>query len=528
MIARSLREIHHQLSDRIALFPALLSRSTQQQRDRQSLRDWIEELPVDQLQNCCTSVFARLPSLAGSTLPCDERFDLLERLSEQLVPVLTALETETFSETAPPSCGQMAERLLIRLSEAYAALIFALRPSLRSAAPDRNTRTAALRCGQYAYRRALLACRLHHALDSDYWTLPTQLYLVARDARFHDTVLDEQTSDSVTRFLTRILLLILSDPQTLSGEQIEQTRFYIERYGQLARITPPSEWTGDDEGWFLAWPSDGALRPMLGSRQVQPEVLDRLLLDTHPLLARLDIQREELAVGNSPTRLGLPRHARDEDYQHLLDKLRQKWSRPHLRQTRRYPLRPHATIVVGFDEVRKAVKLSANSGAGDGEIHGEEWEIADRSATGFRIEQVALEPTRVGIGELVGLAAHEGSGLSLTIARRTRRRYSHDQELGLELLGGCGLATGFTPPPDEANTSPAPIPLIFLPKVPRLDNAPGLIAPLDEVTQGIELNLPLHGQHVRFEALERVERFAHCELIRLSEQDESAEFSAQP
>lgn len=528
MLARSLREIHHQLSGRIAQFPTLLGLASQQQRDRQSLRNWIVSLPVDQLQNCCTSVFARLPSLAGSTLPCDERFDLLERLSEQLVPVLASLETESFSDAASPSCGQMAERMLIRLSEAYASLLFALRPSQRSAALDRNTRIAALRCGQYAYRRALLACRLHHTLDSEYWALATRLYLFARDAHFHEAVLDEQTSDSVTRFLTRILLLVLADPQTLSADQIEQTRFYIERYGQLARITPPKEWTGDDEGWFLVWPSNGALRPMLGSRQVQPEVLDRLLLDTHPLLARLDIQREELGAGNSPTRLGLPRNARDEDYQHLLDKLRQKWSHPHLRQTRRYPLRPHATIITGFDAVRKAVSLSTHARTEGGEIHGEEWEIADRSATGFRIEQVSIEPTRVGIGELIGLAAHEGSGLSLTIARRRRRRYTHDQELGLELLGSNGLATSFTPAPDQANTSPAPIPLIFLPKIACLENAPGLLAPLNEVAQGVKLSIRLHGQAVCFETGERVERFAHCELIRLSEQRECAEISAQP
>ncbi|WP_417067606.1 hypothetical protein [Niveibacterium terrae] len=512
----------------MALFPALLGRNAQQQRDLQSLRDWVEDLPVEHLQHCCASVFARLPSLAGSSLPSDQRFDLLERLTEQLVPVLASLETESFSDTASPSCGQMAERLLIRLCEAYLALLYSLRPGLRSAAPDRNTRIAALRCGQYAYRRALLASRLHHVLDSGYWTLTTQLYLVAREARMHDTILDEQTSDSVTRFLTRILLLALADPQTLTAEEIEEARFYIERYGQLTRITPPSEWTGDDEGWFLVWPTEGALCPMLGSQQVQPEVLDRLLLDTHPLLARLDIQREELAAGHSPTRLGLPRNARNEDYQFLLDKLRQKWSRHAQRQTRRYPLRPHATIFIGFDAVRKAVNLSMHAGMEGCEIPGEEWEIADHSATGFRIEQVAIEPTRIGIGELIGLAAREGSGLSLTVARRARRRYSHDQELGLELLGGSGLATGFTPPPDEANTSPAPIPLIFLPKVPRLGNAPGLLAPLDEVAPGLELSLPLHGQHLRFEAMEQVERFAHCELIRLNEQSTSMEFSARP
>lgn len=515
MLTRSLRQIRRRFADRMEQLP-VLGRSLQHERNQQVFRSWIEGLPVTKPQLCAEWMLASLPRLIALELPIEVRFDLLERLSEQLASVLAALESGPDGLSDPVS-GLLAERLLIRLSEAYASHVFAHNISLRSASITHDTRLAALRCGQYCYRRTLLACRLRRSLGIEHWNLMTRLYRHARDAHFHDLALDEQTADTVTRFFTRILLLVLVDPQTLTLEQIEQARFYLERYGQMARITTPKEWTGDDEGWFLAWPAEGGLRPMMFSQHIHPEIVDRLLLDTHPLLARLDSQREELAHGNSPTRLGLPRHARDESYQLLLDTLRQRWSAPQLRRTQRYPLRPQATVFVGFEDIREAVQQGL-SGDGDGGLPGEDWEIADRSATGFRIEQARARATRIGVGDLVGLCAHEDSRLNLTVARRARSNSDREQEFGLELLGGSCLAVRYTPAADEDNTSPAPIPLIFLPHVPRLDNAPALLAPLNEVEAGIELNLPLHGKSVRFATADRIERFAHCELIRLNPQ----------
>lgn len=528
MLTGSIKQIRRQLGSRIELIPQALRKFTRHETTRPNrvIRAWIDALPVDRPSICSDMVISRLPSLIDKNLPENERFELLERLSEQLSPILRELESipeqASRQSVADREANLTGERILFRLSEAYASLVLdqskKRRRSSRSAI-SRPIRISALRCCQLSYRRALLACRGRHTLDSEYWSVLARLYTHARGMHFHEASLDSNSSDSIARFFSRILLLVLADTQTLNRPQIEQVRFYVERYGHLARITQPNHWTGDDEGWFLAWPTDGVLRPMLSSKEVQPEVRDRLLLDAHPILARLDSQREGLAAGSSPTRLGLPLNARDADYQLLLENIRQKWSRPPRRQAARFPLRPHATVVIGFDEVREAMKAIAQKAAGREVAQktlGEDWEIADHSDTGFRIERSSDPSPCVDIGELVALSPLENGALYLAVTRRARCNNSHDQELGLEVLGSSGLAARFTPGATQGKPAPTSIPIIFLPCVHALGNSPGLLVPIDGVDAGVLLSVPHHGERVRFETAERVERFSRCELIRLN------------
>jgi hypothetical protein len=491
---------------------------------------WLSELTIDRPLLCCEKLTARLSGLLSQIESPKARFLTLERISEHLAPVFARVETVPDAQDGSAlnirKTASIGERALERLARTYADIVHSeleTPRAARNAEPEQHVKLAALRACQYSYRRIQLVCRTYGDLTPEYWRLPVELYFAAARAQMHDTALDKSNGENIARQLSRILLLVLSDPHGLSRRGFENARFYIERYGHLARLCGADQWTGDSEGWFLVWPSAEGLRPLLHRGDLD-QGGQRLLLDAHPLLARLDLHREGLASGTSPTRLGLPLNAREPEYVTLLERLREHWGNPPKRSQPRRRVQPHADVVIGFEQIREFMNHAAQARrAAPGETPPKfpvsQWEIFDRSERGMGLERLSEEPLAVEVGEILAIKPNEEGEVQLAISRRTRFRNSQETELGVELLCRPGLTARFKPTQRDARGHERePVPFIFLPSVPKLDGGPALLAPPDLVEEGTVIALPHRGGGtVRFESAERVERFTSCDLIRLKQ-----------
>jgi len=475
---------------------------------------------------------ARLPALMSQLPSAHARFDALEQICEQAAEALARLEN------VPEGRGTMtgaqleavatADRALARLFSAYVSVVddaTAVR-ARRPVGVSRQAKLAALRASQFAYRRALLACRSYTDFGPEHWRPMVELYRLAERRDFHDTALTADSGESISRHLGRILLLALADAQGMTRKALEATRFYVERYGHLTRICDPKQWKESREGWFVAWPSNAGVRPLLHKEDLNRlREPDMLLLDAHPLLLKLDSHRDGLAAGTSPTRLGLPLNARDQDYVDLLARLRTQWSVPQLRRQVRRRALPRVELVAGFDQIRQFMKYVAvlRNRPDAQELSPfpcSEWEVLDRSAEGLGLQHIAEEPIAIEVGEIVAIQQIEMAEVQLAVARRTRFRNNHETDLGLELLCGPGIAARFRPPKKGGGKSDSEadaVPILFLPSVPRLNDSPGLLAPRGMVEAGTPIALPHRRGVTRFTAVECVERFASCELIRLQQ-----------
>lgn len=471
-------------------------------------------------------VIARLPGLLAELPSASAQFDALERILEHISAALARLETvpegRAGAATNAREAAGVADRTLERFVDAYVAIVIqdGITRGWRSKQTlPRHCKRASLRACQLTYRRLLIACRIYSDITPVLWAPLITLYNAAEPQHFHDAVLDANNGDSIARQLARILLLVLSDPGAMSRRTFEQTRFYVERYGHLARLQRPAQWTGDNEGWFVAWPAEGGVRPLVHRGDLDKDAAS-LLLNAHPLLARLDTQRDGLHKGSSPTRLGLPLNARDADYVGLLDVLRQRWGSPPLRKQLRKRAQPRADLVFGFDQVRQYMKHVAATRRKGAEslppFPTSTWEITDRSDAGLGLQYQSTDPLAVEVGELIAMSPREDGAVHLAITRRARYRNGHETDVGVELLAGPGMAARFRPPTrDDRGRVRDTVPIIFLPRVPSLDNGPGLLAPPDQIEAGIVVALPHRTGVARYEAVGTSERFASCELIRL-------------
>lgn len=526
MTAQAFGRLRQRLTTPITLPGLRRVRATLTNADGPGFDAWIDALPLDRPLVCCETIVSRLrPAIASLIAPSD-RLDALERVLEHIGPVLARLETipdgRAGSSRDVRETSQILDRALERLAMSFAELAIneaRSRPDRRFQVP-RFCRRAALRACQLAQRRVLLACRNYAELNGGHWRVPAELYLAASTRGFENTALDPQSGDTVARFFARTLLLVLADPHHLSRRNLEHVRFYIERYGQLALIRTRSDWTGDAEGWFPAWPAHGDIRrPVRRDELVRGEA--DLLLDVHPLLAKLDAHCEGLAAGTSPTRLGLPLIARDAEYVGLLRQLRACWGSPPQRRHLRRRAHPSAAVVFGFDQARQLMKhVAGKRQASASEVMPgfpcSEWAIVDRSDAGLKLHHESEEPTAVEVGELLALSSREDGEVHLAVVRRTLHRNSHETEIGVQLMCGPGIAARFKPPARDARGRERDsIPIIFLPRLPAIGDTPALLAPLDQVEPGLIVALPHRNGVVRFEATERIERLSACELIGL-------------
>lgn len=493
--------------------------------DPKLVPNWIAGVPSDRPILCCEAVATKLPGLMAGIPSASAQFEALERVMEHIAASLARLENipegRAGAAASVREAAMVADRALERLADTYASI--AVRDGAnrgwRKQPLARHCKRAALRACQLTYRRLLIACRIYSDITPSLWEPLIRLYNAAEPQGFHDAVLDANNGDSIARQITRVLLIVLADPCAMSRRAFEQTRFYIERYGHLARLLRPQKWTGDNEGWFVAWPADGGVRPLVHRGDLDKEHIE-LLLDAHPLLARLDSQREGLAKGSSPTRLGLPLTARDADYVALLDTLRERWGSPPLRKQNRKRAQPRADVVFGFDQVRQYMKHVAVRRKAPSQVitpfPTTSWEITDRSELGLGLHHEAPDTLAVEVGELMAMSPREDGTVQIAVARRARYRNGHETDVGVELLAGPGMAARFRPPTRDAKGRIRDtVPIIFLPRVPCLNNGPALLAPLDQIEPGILISLPHRDGIARFEAVGTSERFASCELIRL-------------
>jgi hypothetical protein len=118
----------------------------------------------------------------------------------------------------------------------------------------------------------------------------------------------------------------------------------------------------------------------------------------------------------------------------------------------------------------------------------------------------------LGQGELVAVHPAGSNAVYLCATRRVRTNADNTVELGLEILSDQGSTASMSKPMGRGIVN---VPVLLMPKVARLDGAPGLIAPIGDVRPGMALDVPHKGKITRLEAVEAVERLATCELIHL-------------
>ena len=416
-----------------------------------------------------------------------------------------------------------ANALLKELAANYSAITATLSGRWYVMGSSRPLRDVIIYGLRLNLRRLKLAYRVYARGSRSAWVSLHRLYGIAQAAGVA-TQRGEYQEHTAEQLYIKALLLAFAEPARLAPGDLDQVRFYLDRYGSLARLAPASAMPDPKaHAAFLVRPSEARPGQSLLKRRDRELQTDDRILYCAPLVDKLLSQIDGLGKDVLPSRLGLPKIAGEGRYLTLLRSLAQCWSAPATRRYARTRFHPRVNVVVGFSTLWRflgggayqrrsedAVVRSAPSG----DIT--EWTVSNESPDGFALRYVSGNTSEIRVGEIVAIRPRDNAAVHVCVARRAATTFA-SLELGVQVLASRAMAATIDLPAGKppGTVTRRLVRVIFLPRLPAIANAPALIAAPDSVSAGMEFAAVHRGRHTMLRIEKSIEKTSSCEVFSL-------------
>jgi hypothetical protein len=437
------------------------------------------------------------------------RQEVAEVVREHADLVLPRLEAILAAAPVPLSAtardaALVGDELLAELGSSYKLLIVEQARRLFGLASSGRALLPVVRAMQYLARRLALGYRAYATNPKAVWSELHELqHFAARRALSTRALPGEQATPSV--LYRSALLVAFAEPLQLLQGDVDRVQRYVERYGDLARLAPPSQ-SRTGTGTFLVKPQRDVPGYALGKRNAPSPHAHDLVLDTQPLAEKLLAQLARLAAGEPFTETVLPAEGDEDAFRDLLARLVKHWGSVPSRRFTRLRTQARVELAVGLRGIRDYLEHAGPPGAGG------EWLVTNESPRGFALLHVAgpVEPIRV--GEVVGLRPHDTESCHVCVVRWVLSDNPEHVELGLEEIAPSARPGSVR----SARGDRTEQPVLLLPEVPALNQAPALLAPLAALEITSELNLGELQSRLRVKATRLVERTVNAKVVQFS------------
>jgi hypothetical protein len=139
--------------------------------------------------------------------------------------------------------------------------------------------------------------------------------------------------------------------------------------------------------------------------------------------------------------------------------------------------------------------------------------VTNESPRGFALMHVSGPIDSIRVGEVIGLRTREASTCHICVVRWVLSDNPEHLELGLEELAPTARPVSIRNSREEGAEVE---PVLLLPEVPSLNQAPALLAPLVPLDSTCELNLGELHSKLRVRATRLLERTVSVQLVQFS------------
>jgi hypothetical protein len=480
-------------------------------RTPEEIAAWLPTLPRDRPADAARAVIEALVALNRTRVRITLRQEITELLraaADDLIPHLgDALASATVPlSTSSRSAASLAEELLTELAYSYKLLLVEQSRRLFGFASSGRALLPVLRAMEVLARRLEVGYRTYATNPKGVWSELHELYQFGLRRGLAQRSLDGGTSTPLSVY-RNALLLAYAEPLKLMQGDLDRVIRWIHRFGERASIGPSQQNRGA-QGLFLVKAQRDVPGYALSKRHHPVPQPHDLVLNTLPLAELLLDQVSRLSAGEIAESLDLPDGG--DAFRDLMGRLIKHWGAvPNRRFTR---LRTHARV-----EIRVGIRGIwdfLNNGAAARSSTGE-WMVTNESPRGFALMHVSGPIDSIRVGEVIGLRTRESDTCHVCVVRWVLSDNPEHLELGLEELAP-------TARPVSIRRSPAGKlegegePVLLLPEVPSLNQAPAILAPLAVLDSTCELNLGELQSKLRVRATRLLERTVSVQVVQFS------------
>lgn len=477
----------------------------------EQISDWLRGLPDNDPVERGRQILARLAEMNRSRVRVTLRQDAAEQIRARVLALLPELDSSLASGTLPlsnssRSAAGMVEELVTELAYSYKLLLVEQARRLFGLASSGRAVLPVVRAMQLLARRLTLGYRVYATNAKGVWLELHELYQFALRRGLANRSLPGE-SDTPLSVYRDALLIAFAEPLKLMQGDLDRVAAWLAHFGSLANVSSAGQ-TRSGQGVFLIKPQRDVPGYALAKRHHPVPHGHDLVLSTLPAAEALLDQLAKLAAGEDPAELGLPPESADPAFRDLMGRLVKHWGAvPNRRFTR---LRTHARveISVGIRGIWAFLNRQP-SAARPGE-----WMVTNESPRGFALLHVGGPIEQIRVGEVIGLRTRDSQTCHVCVVRWVLSDNPDHLELGLEELAPTArpvsLRTSRMPRPQESQ------PVLLLPEVPALNQAPAILAPLFPLDTTCELNLGELQSRLRVRATRLLERTVSIQLIQFS------------
>lgn len=431
-------------------------------------KQWIESLPLTNVQQAQQALSAQVAALAETQLPALERLKILETLKDALV-FLQEESTKRFAgkplplDAAESAAWDNAIVLWQDLGRNYQACLQAYRDGDLAIAP--HVALVTMRCMRYLGCTMLDYCRVYRQVPGLLWHALHELYAYSEQhgysrIRVQDSFSQQDPDSSCVESYMQTLLFHLANPYSLSVRQMNFIHRWLEKWTALVGLSsqplPQSQVPslvldlGGASGVTLA----GDIEPQPNLRYLDLEQLSKTLRQVINLLKQ----------GQTPARLGLGSDARQPGCENLLMLLYVQWCRAGTsRSEDRCLAEAPVSVCLGIAAVHRQLSGSRafrqpgeltsrerrdvdtfgfisrveTSDKDTGEDILESWELLNHSASGFMCMQRNLNgQARISHNQLLAVCRADSTQFQLGLVQWLKVDGNNNLSCGIRLFPG--------------------------------------------------------------------------------------------
>lgn len=423
----------------MSIQPLIAPQQQLQFTDSASCRQWIEALPLTNVQQAQQVLATQLTALCAAQLPALERLKILEVLKEPTLFVQGESAKRYAGKPLPLDPGQAAVwsnviTLWLETGRNYQQCLRAYQEGDLEIAP--HAALVCLRCLRYLGQTMLDHYRAYHQVPGTMWRTLHELYLFAEQhgfarIRVEDCFAKQDPDSSCTENYVQALLTHLANPFSMSARQLSFVQRWLEKWSSLVGLATqplpasmiPSLAVDLDGPNGVMFADD--IGPGSNLRYLDLEQLSKTLRQTINLLKQ----------GQTPGQLGLGDDAKQPGCENLLMLLYVQWCRAGTaRREERQETEESANVCFGIAAIH--LNVSGRAFRQPGELTSREKQDLDTYGYIARVESINSENNKVEGAESSletwQITNHSASGFMCMLRDpRGESRISHNQLLAV-------------------------------------------------------------------------------------------------